>query len=495
MATLIKRLRAMDKNVLALDAGDVFVGSFEFNKFLGYPQLKIMEGLYDAMELGNHEFDLTIDTLAGVLSGYLAGGPPVTLPILCANVNFAGTSLDGMVSPTKILNIGGMNIGILGLVTQEPQNYSKAVNDLFPYPYQDPDPTKTLWYFAAQKAGELKAQCDVVICLSHLGTSLDMVLADNVPNIDVIVGGHSHDVFDQAVIRNGKIIVQAGEFGKYLGELKLNVDNKVVTLDSWKLHRVDGRVKEDPKVRGIVNQVVSGVVKDPRFGPVYTQLVARALRDITKNWPAGSQNRDTPLGNMVTDAFKKGLIKAGYPVDVALDVMGYEGAPIFAGKVVGNNILRAVPYGYDPVSGLDFKVVIVPLTPGLLLGGLEYAADMVTDTTDLAVQASGVTYSYDSTQPKAPDLLHPTRLDVMSVMVNGDLVAAHLEDPEFPPYMVAMSEQVFGFLNDLLKPMGIDLEPYIVHTNMFEYNLVRDYMKALKFVHYKSEGRIKDVPR
>jgi hypothetical protein len=369
------------------------------------------------------------------------------------------------------------------------------VNDLFPYPYQDPDPTKTLWYFAAQKAGELKAQCDVVICLSHLGTSLDMVLADNVPNIDVIVGGHSHDVFDQAVIRNGKIIVQAGEFGKYLGELKLNVDNKVVTLDSWKLHRVDGRVKEDPKVRGIVNQVVSGVVKDPRFGPVYTQLVARALRDITKNWPAGSQNRDTPLGNMVTDAFKKGLIKAGYPVDVALDVMGYEGAPIFAGKVVGNNILRAVPYGYDPVSGLDFKVVIVPLTPGLLLGGLEYAADMVTDTTDLAVQASGVTYSYDSTQPKAPDLLHPTRLDVMSVMVNGDLVAAHLEDPEFPPYMVAMSEQVFGFLNDLLKPMGIDLEPYIVHTNMFEYNLVRDYMKALKFVHYKSEGRIKDVPR
>ncbi len=71
MATLIKRARMREKNVLALNAGDVFVGSFEFNKYLGYPELKIMEGLYDAMALGNHEFDLGLDVLAGVVSGQI----------------------------------------------------------------------------------------------------------------------------------------------------------------------------------------------------------------------------------------------------------------------------------------------------------------------------------------------------------------------------------------------------------------------------------------
>jgi 2',3'-cyclic-nucleotide 2'-phosphodiesterase (5'-nucleotidase family) len=485
MATLIKKLRAADRNVLTLNGGDVFVGSFEFNKFLGYPELKIMENLYDAMELGNHEFDLGIDTLAGVLSGQIAGASPVNLPVLCANVNLAGTPLEGMVKPSIIQTVGGVKVGIFGLVTQEPQNYSAELNSRFPYPYEDQNPAHTLWAYAAQLAGALKAECDVVVCLSHLGTSLDLAgLADNVPFIDVIVGGHSHDAFPQAVIRNGKIIVQAGEFGKYLGELKLNVDGGVVTLASWALHRVDGRVKEDPQVRAIVNRVRAGVVSDPRFGPVYSQLVALALRDITRAWPANSQNRDTALGNLVTDAFRNRLTKAGFQVDVALDVLGYLGADIYAGKVVGNNILRAVPYGYDPVSGLDFKVVVVPLTGGLLLGGLEYAADMVSLTTDLAVQASGITYTYDSSKPPVQNLGELSRIDPLSVMVNGFPVAS---DPG-KVYYVAMSEQVFNFLNALT---GGQLTS--ISTGLFEYNIVRDFMRSLRFVHYRSEGRIRDT--
>jgi len=230
MATLIKKLRATDKNVLALNAGDVFVGSFEFNKYLGYPELKIMENLYDAMELGNHEFDLGVDALAGVLSGTLAGGPPVNLPILCANVDFSGTGtslqfLKNTVKPSIIRTVGGVKVGIFGLVTQEPQNYSDAVNAMFPYPYDAPDQTKTLWAYAGGIAGGLKKQgCDVVICVSHLGTYVDVnFLAPYVPYIDVIIGGHTHDAYAQPYVLDspsgGKvIIVQAGCFGWYLGE-------------------------------------------------------------------------------------------------------------------------------------------------------------------------------------------------------------------------------------------------------------------------------------
>jgi 2',3'-cyclic-nucleotide 2'-phosphodiesterase (5'-nucleotidase family) len=513
MATLIKKLRAADKNVLALNAGDVFVGSFEFNKYLGYPELKIMENLYDAMELGNHEFDLGVDALAGILSGQLGGGSPVNLPVLCANMDFSGLSqslkfLKNTVKPSIIRSVGGIKVGIFGLTTQEPQNYSDDVNKMFPYPYDDPDQTKTLWAYAANIAGGLKnpddpinGQCDVVICVSHLGTYVDVnFLAAYVPYIDVIIGGHSHDAYAQPYVLDspsgGKvIIVQAGDFGKYLGELKLNVDSGGVTLDSWVLHRVDGRVKEDPKVRTIVNQVRAGVVNDPRFGPVYSQIIALALRDVLKSWPANGQNRDTPLGNLVTDAFMSRLKKAGLPVtvDCALDVLGYLGADIWAGKVVGNNILRSVPYGYDQVSGLDFKVVVVPLPGSLLLGGLEYAADMVTLTPDLAVQGSGITYTYDSSKPPVQHLGEISRVDPSSVKVKGEAV--------YPEnlgklYYVAMSEQVFNFLNALTKNPQDPLDPGMLSsfpTGLNEYTIVRDYMKSLRFVHYKSEGRIKDT--
>jgi len=177
-------------------------------------------------------------------------------------------------------------------------------------------------------------------------------------------------------------------------------------------------------------------------------------------------------------------------VDCALDVLGYEGADIYAGKVVGNNILRAVPYGYDPVSGLDFKVVVVPLPGSLLLGGLEYAADNVTNTTDLAVQGSGITYTYNSNNPPVQQLGLLSRIDPSSVKVNGTSV-----DPG-KYYMVAMSDQVFNFLNALTKNPQDPTDPGMLSslsTGLNEYTIVRDYMKSLKFVLYKSEGRIKDT--
>jgi len=496
MATLIKKLRVQDPNVLALHAGDVFVGSFEFNKYLGCPELKIMESLYDVMELGNHEFDLGINVLAAVLNGQIAGGAPVGLPVICANVNFGGTSLQGMIQPSFVKTVGGVKVGIIGIVSQEPQNYTDEVNTRFPYPYEG-SPGTTLWDHVGELAYTLKngqEKCDVVICLSHIGTGLDVMALSQVPYIDVIVGGHSHDVYAEPKIverkdSNGNvigrvIIVHAGESGKYLGELKLAIDAGVISLESWTPIRVDGKIKEDPKVRAAVNQVRSGVIADPRFGQVYDARIAWALRDILKDWPETGPNRDTALGNLVTDAFRNRLTKAGFGVDCALDALGYLGADIYAGKVVGNNILGAVPYGYDEATGLDFKVVVVPLTGQLLIGGLEYAADNVTLTTDLSIQASGLTYTYDSSK----DL--ESRVDPASVLVNGEPVAAHLDKV----YYVAMSDRVYGFLAALVaEQTGGQLKLPSIPTGLNEYTIVRDYMKSLRFVRYQSEGRIKDT--
>jgi len=480
MSTLIKRLRARHENVLALHAGDVFVGSFEFNKYLGYPELKIMETLYDAMSLGNHEFDLGTDALAGIVSGQLAGGDPVTLPLLCANVDLEGTPLAGLIGKSIVRTVGSIKVGIFGIVNEDAQNYSAEVASRL---------SGDVFTVSGMQAGALKAAgCEVVVCLSHLGTMYDLYgLADNVPGIDVIVGGHSHDVYDQAIVRNGKIVVHAGQFGKFLGELNLEVGNGAVSCVSWIAHPVDDRIKPDTTLLGRLNALREGIIQDPRFGPVYSRIVATAVRTVEQSWPATGPYRDSGLGNLVTDAMKKALTDAGFQVDLALDALGYTAASIPAGKVVGNDIMRAVPYGYDPVSGLGFKIVLAPLPGSLLLGGLEYSTAKVEYTKDLCIQVSGMTYAYDSSKPAAQNLGQFSRLDPMSVKVGGELVA--LNPNKY--YYVAMSEQVFSFLKNLVAPMGITLVS--IPTEIFEYSAVCDYMKSLRFVNYGSEGRVVDT--
>lgn len=469
MSTLIKQLKAKDTNVLTLNSGDVFVGTFEFNKYLGYPELKIMEGLYDAMELGNHEFDLGPVALTGVLSG--SGFIPGKT-VLCANLDPVNTPQDlyALVKPNLIKEIGGVKVGIFGVVTTEPQSYSPGVLEFLT------DPIAA----AMTQVGELQAAgCQVIICVSHLGLMTDtMGLAEYVPGIDIIVGGHSHDALaDPIVTTTGTIIVQAGDFGRFLGELKVRVkETGGVELEDYKLHRVDWRIRKDPRLLWTLNMLRVGLLLDPRFGPVLSKFVARADWDMEKTFPVHHPSfRDTAVGDLVSDAIRWGLKKAGFNADVALEALGYIGSKIYKGKIVGDDIMRVVPYGYDETSGLGFKIVLVELTGYQIWAGLEYSVQYVPMTYDLAMQPSGLTFEYNSQN------LTPNR--VLWVKINGNLVNPF--DPN-TKYKVALNEQVYNVLKTL--------DPSItkVDTGLFEYNLVRDYMKKLIHVGYRAQGRVID---
>jgi 5'-nucleotidase len=479
MATLIKRIRTAKRDVLALNAGDVFVGSFEFNEYLGYPELKIMERLYDAMELGNHEFDLGLDALTGIVTGTLAQSDPVTLPLLNSNFDLSNVPvLSGIIQKRIIKTIGGVKIGIFGLLTEDPVNYSPDVVPLF---------SGDIPGVAAAQVQALKGQgCRVIICLSHLGTSGDMDLADSVEGIDIIVGGHSHELFNKAVIRNGKIIVQAGSHGRFLGELQVKVDAGGVKLLKWQVHQVDKTVMPDPAVNAQLAALRAGILQDPRFsifGNVYADTVATAVRNIAHDPPAFGNRRDAALADLVTDAMRTALQSASGvpPVDCVLDALGYTEFGIPAGRIVGNDIMRAVPYGYDPASGLGFKVVITALPPELILGGLEYSL-----AASLSIQASGLTFAYDSSLPPSQYLGQISQLDPMSVEIGGTPILASGR----PYYFVGMTDQVFNFLNALV---GGQLQRFDPDPPIFEYAAVRSYMQSLGTVDYKSEGRIIDT--
>jgi len=474
MSALIRSLKAKNDHVLTLHAGDVFVGSFEFNEYLGYPELQIMQKLYDAMELGNHEFDLGVDTLTGILTGVIPGGPPISLPILCANIDLSShPTLGSIVKPYLIKNLGKFKIGLIGVLNTDAQNYSPEVAALLTDPYQA----------AGLQAATLRAMgCNIVICVSHLGQMYDVLGLSQVPGIDIIVGGHSHDVLKKPVLAGGKIIVQAGAYGMYLGELKVALNGSTVVLQSYTLHRIDKTIPKDPKLAGTIAALRTGILQDPRFGNVLTARVATADRLMTDSWIPGNPYRDTPLGNLVADAIKTGVINSGYSIDIGLEVMGYTAFQLYKGKIVGNDILRCVPYGYDPTSGLDFKIDIIEIDGGTLLALLEYSVSIVEYADDLSLEPSGLTFQYDSSQPASTTLGVLSRIDPTSVMIHGQPInpTAH--------YRIALNEQIYKTLE------GLGVTPYsVTETGLLEYNLVRDFVQGLNHVDYQAEGRVIDT--
>lgn len=216
---LINRIRSEEKNVILLDAGDMFQGTPYFNYFQGELEVKMMSNMgYDAATLGNHDFDGGIENLQKQLIKH------ASFPIINANYLFENTAMKDMAQPYKIIKKGPMKIGITGVGIE--------LNGLVPKSLY-----KETYYIdpiaAADKyAGILKNdyKCDYVICLSHLGYSYktdkisDLRLAASSQNIDLIIGGHTHTFLDQPTSWKNKagksiLVTQAGWAGIVLGRI------------------------------------------------------------------------------------------------------------------------------------------------------------------------------------------------------------------------------------------------------------------------------------
>ena len=186
LATIIKQIRFEEENILLLDAGDIFQGTPYFNYYGGELEFKLMSEMgFDASTLGNHDFDNGIDGLIKQL-------PHAKFPFLSANYDLSNTELYGHILPNKIFNKNGIKIGVFGLGIElaglvDPKLYMDTL-------YIDPIRV------ANEQSNLLKNKfnCDLVICLSHLGYSYkskkvsDRILAQETSNIDLIIGGHTH---------------------------------------------------------------------------------------------------------------------------------------------------------------------------------------------------------------------------------------------------------------------------------------------------------------
>lgn len=219
---LVKQERQADKDLILLDAGDFSQGTPYFNFYHGRIEMEAMNRMrYDAGTLGNHEFDNGLDTLAMVLR-------MAKHPIVCANYDATGTVLEGLVRPYTIIRKKGMKIGIIGL-GPNPVGLI-AMNNFEPLRYLEPLPE--LNKYAAMLKQQKK--CDLVICISHVGTDAyplsDIDLAKQTHDVDVFIGGHTHQVYDGKRVLNadGKEVVlsQAGKSGFRMGKMQITLEEK-----------------------------------------------------------------------------------------------------------------------------------------------------------------------------------------------------------------------------------------------------------------------------
>lgn len=217
-STLIKDIRSQEKNVLLLDAGDMFQGTPYFNLFDGQVELEIMSKMgYDAGTFGNHEFD---NGIPGILKHF----DKAKFPFLTSNYDFSKTDLAGKTKEYIVIEKDGIRIGIFGLGVEleglvDPKNYEDIA-------YLDPVEV------ANRIVPILKndEKCDLVICLSHLGYSYkdnkisDLTLVPQTKDIDLIIGGHTHTLLDkptEVINADGKVTLvnQVGSGGIRLGRI------------------------------------------------------------------------------------------------------------------------------------------------------------------------------------------------------------------------------------------------------------------------------------
>ena len=326
--------------VLIFSGGDILGGP-------AFGWLPLKEGLapemnffheigYDAITIGNHEFDYGPDVFASYLQA--AGYPEASerTVILGTNTRPPG---DHPLSEMGIKNHyikeleNGVKIGLLGLLGEDAINKTAV-----PGPVNFEDPIRS-----AQKAVEAlrESGADIIISVNHSGVYEDRILAREVPEIDIIVGGHSHTSLFEPVIEEGTVIVQAGSYLRYLGVLELEwnrVSGEISIRNESNgtpfLKPMDANTPEDETIAEMVNEyraILNDWVYELTGGSVSD--IAQPIAESSFAIRGGRERNETPIGNYITDAMMLAAETAtGKNVDVAVQANGAIRAEIKPGQ-------------------------------------------------------------------------------------------------------------------------------------------------------------------
>ncbi len=414
IATVIKAVKQNRKNpVLVLDAGDFLMGSlFHMLSREHSFELRLLSMMgYDAVTLGNHEFDLKPDGLARILSTAhrLRQIPPIVLSnAVFSQESNKDDSLEkifarGIVKPYLVLEKEGLRIGIFGIMGK---NAAEVAPFASPVTFDDPITT-------AQRMVKVlrdTEKTDMVICLSHSGLwenkkrSEDEILAREVDGIDIIISGHTHTKIERAILVNNTIIVQAWEYGKQLGVMDIVYNDRHVFLENYKLVDIDDQIKGDTEVCEQIETFKADINRQvlAKEGLAFKKIIAETDFDLYL------KTEESNLGNLIADSIRWYINKNEYdPADPASKAVvsiisnGVIRDPIVKGKtgqIAVCDVFRATPLGigFDDAETMGYPLITIYVYPSELKKALEVLTSIYPlKGSDYFLQVSGVQFTYN----------------------------------------------------------------------------------------------------
>eukprot|EP00092_Neocalanus_flemingeri_P105137 GFUD01134718.1.p1 GENE.GFUD01134718.1~~GFUD01134718.1.p1 ORF type:complete len:573 (+),score=142.63 GFUD01134718.1:442-2160(+) len=480
----VKKFKKEDQNVVWLNGGDFFQGTIWYSKFKWKPVAQFNNLLdFDAMTLGNHEFDHGLEGLIPFLKKN-------TCPVVVANLDATDTEteLDDLVSHSIVLTVGGKKVGVVGYLTPETVYTSNPPKEL---EFLDEVESVTKEVEKLTKQG-----IDIIIALGHSGYEKDKEIAEKVPNIDIVVGAHTHSfLFSETDERKNPsnneiegpyptvvtntlgqtvLVVQAFAFTKYLGHIKVNFSN-TGQVTEWQGMPIllDSTFGKD-------EAIISALV------PWQEQLkkVTKKIVGASSVFLSKSREKETNLGNMLADAmifaYRKKTTVDGLRFKLALLNSGGIRSSIDVGNITLGEIITVFPFEHT-VDSLSLTGSFI--RKALEKGVSEFSADGKNNAGQF-FQVSGFQVTFDVTRDPGFRVL---MVRTLCKQCTEDMYVDLNEDETYP----VLTNSYIANGGDGMTAISNNRKNYAIGD--LDTDVLQDYLEENPLVHPETEGRIKIV--
>ncbi|WP_171177535.1 bifunctional UDP-sugar hydrolase/5'-nucleotidase [Ruegeria sp. HKCCA4633] len=364
-----------DQNVLLLDAGDPFQGSLFYTTYKGSAEAEFMEAIgYDVMAVGNHEFDDGPEGLASFIE-------TVSFPVISGNLDLSSSAeLKGKVENHVVLDVGGQKVGIISALATDTVETSSPGKDVV---FQDEIESLKADVAALQDEG-----VNIIIALNHVGLAKDLEIAEQVPGLDIVVGGHSHTLLSNTqegaagaypTMVGDVPVVQAYAYSKYLGEITLTFDDdgNLIAAEGEPI-LLDASVTPDEGIAARVAEMGAPIEEMKQRVVASSAAAIQGDRSVCRV-------QECEMGNLVADAMLARVADQG--AQIAIANSGGLRASIDEGDVTMGEVLTVLPF-QNTLSTFE-------ITGQTVIDALENGVSQVEEVKGRFPQVAGLSYTWD----------------------------------------------------------------------------------------------------
>lgn len=414
--TLINERKEENPDTLLLDAGDFSMGTLIQVAFEDEAsEIRMLGDLgFEVTTLGNHEFDYKAKGLANMMNNAVASGDTLPEMVVC-NVDWEAMESAGLTEDQQLLKEAFENYDVKDYIVVEKGDVDIAITGVFGEDCLDCVPNCPLEFenpveAVQETVAEIKANEDVdmIVCVSHSGTweeedkSEDEILAKSVPELDLIISGHTHTKLDEAIVHGNTYIVSAAEYGKYLGNLSMSqTSDGRWKMDSYELITVDDSVKADEETQAKVDKMESMVdsVYLEQFGYTKDQILCTNEIEFAATSDTSELHTELNLGSIMADAYTYAVENADtgddHPVDMSVVPSGTIRDTYAKGNITTENVFNSFSLGIGEDGIPGYPLISIYLTGAELKTAAEIDASISDLMTTARLYTDGLYWHYN----------------------------------------------------------------------------------------------------